>query len=51
MYVQPATIADLVDHTVMRVCDQLGIETDLAPRWAGLADWPRHLPIDEEGRA
>jgi 4-hydroxy-3-polyprenylbenzoate decarboxylase len=38
MYVQPATVADLVDHTVMRVCDQLGIETDLSPRWAGLAD-------------
>jgi 4-hydroxy-3-polyprenylbenzoate decarboxylase len=36
MYVRPATVDDLVDHTVMRVCDQLGIETNLSPRWAGL---------------
>ena len=36
MYTRPATIADLVDHTIMRVCDQLGIETDLSLRWAGL---------------
>jgi 4-hydroxy-3-polyprenylbenzoate decarboxylase len=48
MYVQPATVADLVDHTVMRVCDQLGVETDLAPRWAGLADASADdLAIDE----
>jgi 4-hydroxy-3-polyprenylbenzoate decarboxylase len=48
MYVQPATVADLVDHTVMRVCDQLGVETDLAPRWAGLADASADdLTIDE----
>ena len=38
MYVKPRTVADLVDHTVMRMCDQLGIETDLSPRWAGLGD-------------
>jgi 2,5-furandicarboxylate decarboxylase 2 len=38
MYVHPDTVDDLVDHTVMRVCDQLAIETDLAPRWVGLAD-------------
>jgi len=38
MYVKPRTVADLVDHTVMRMCDQLGIETDLSPRWEGLGD-------------
>lgn len=36
MYTKPATIADLVDHTVMRLCDQLGIVTELGPRWSGL---------------
>lgn len=36
-YVQPATVEDLVDHTVMRVCDQLGIATELSPRWTGLS--------------
>lgn len=36
MYTNPSTIAELVDHTVMRVCDQLDIETDLSRRWAGL---------------
>jgi 4-hydroxy-3-polyprenylbenzoate decarboxylase len=47
MYVRPVTVADLVDHTVMRVCDQLGVETDLAPRWAGLADASADLAIEE----
>jgi 4-hydroxy-3-polyprenylbenzoate decarboxylase len=40
MYVKPASIADLIDHTAMRICDQLGIETELSPRWAGLGDRP-----------
>lgn len=35
-YHQPATIADMVDHTVARVIDLLGIEHALAPRWGGL---------------
>jgi 4-hydroxy-3-polyprenylbenzoate decarboxylase len=38
MYTRPASVEDLVDHTVMRVCDQLGIETDLSPRWYGLPE-------------
>ena len=37
MYVQPRTIADLVDHTIMRVCDQIGLDAELSPRWAGPA--------------
>ena len=32
-YNRPEAIADLVDHTVMRMLDQLGIETGIAPRW------------------
>ena len=38
LYHRPTTIDDLVDHTIMRVCDQLGIETDLSGRWYGLPD-------------
>ena len=38
MYNRPTSIDDLVDHTVMRVCDQLGIDTDLSTRWHGLHD-------------
>jgi 4-hydroxy-3-polyprenylbenzoate decarboxylase len=41
MYVKPTSIADVIDHTVMRICDQLGIATELSPRWAGLGDPPR----------
>lgn len=33
MYVRPATIEELVDHTIMRALDQLGIETGLSARW------------------
>lgn len=35
MYVRPATIGELIDHTVMRVCDQLGLDVPLSPRWSG----------------
>jgi 4-hydroxy-3-polyprenylbenzoate decarboxylase len=35
-YHQPASIAEMVDHTVARVIDLLGIEHALAPRWGGL---------------
>ncbi|MET3130347.1 4-hydroxy-3-polyprenylbenzoate decarboxylase [Oxalobacteraceae bacterium GrIS 1.11] len=35
-YHQPASIAEMVDHTVGRVIDLFGIEHDLAPRWSGL---------------
>jgi 4-hydroxy-3-polyprenylbenzoate decarboxylase len=40
MYAKPASVDDVVDHTVMRVCDQLGIPTELSPRWTGLGDGP-----------
>ena len=34
-YTQPKTLADLVDHSVGRVLDLLGIESDLVERWEG----------------
>jgi 4-hydroxy-3-polyprenylbenzoate decarboxylase len=34
-YTQPATVADIVDHTVARALDQLGVHTTVAPRWTG----------------
>ena len=36
-YHKPATIDDMVDHTVARVIDMFGIEHALAPRWGGLS--------------
>lgn len=35
-YHRPQTIADIIDHTVSRVVDLLGIPHTLAPRWEGL---------------
>lgn len=32
-YTNPKTIADLINFNVARVLDQIGIETNLAPRW------------------
>jgi 4-hydroxy-3-polyprenylbenzoate decarboxylase len=32
-YIDPKTLRDLVDHTVARVLDQLGIEHELSRRW------------------
>jgi 4-hydroxy-3-polyprenylbenzoate decarboxylase len=32
-YHQPKSIGDLIDFVVARICDQLGIATDLARRW------------------
>ncbi|CAN5293744.1 UbiX family flavin prenyltransferase [soil metagenome] len=37
-YHRPATVADLVDHSVARVLDLIEVEHALAPRWAGIAD-------------
>ena len=39
-YQKPATIADLVDHTVGRVIDTLGLAQSLAPSWPGLRAEP-----------
>jgi len=42
MYTRPSTIDDLVDHTVMRALDQLGLGVDLSPRWHGPHGDPAH---------
>ncbi len=34
-YQRPQSIEQMVDHTLARVLDLLGIEHDLAPRWSG----------------
>jgi 4-hydroxy-3-polyprenylbenzoate decarboxylase len=34
-YQRPSTIDDVVDHTVARVLDRLGLPQDLAPEWTG----------------
>lgn len=35
LYHRPKTIGDIVDHTVSRVLDALGIDNDLVSRWGG----------------
>jgi len=35
-YHQPASIDEMVDHTVARVIDLFGLDHTLAPRWAGI---------------
>ena len=39
-YHRPASIDEMVDHTVARVIDLFGIEHALAPRWAGMKAEP-----------
>jgi len=41
-YTRPTTLEQLIDHTVSRLIDTIGIklEADLSPRWTG-ADEPR----------
>jgi 4-hydroxy-3-polyprenylbenzoate decarboxylase len=39
-YNRPASIDEMVDHSVARVMDLLGIENELAPRWGGMKDAP-----------
>jgi 4-hydroxy-3-polyprenylbenzoate decarboxylase len=36
LYQKPASIDEMVDHTLARVFDLFGIDTDLAPRWSGV---------------
>ena len=35
-YLRPTSIGEIVDHSVARALDLLGLEHDLAPRWTGL---------------
>lgn len=42
-YHQPATLDDIVNHTVARVLDVHGIDAKLAPRWSSIneaPEWP-----------
>jgi 4-hydroxy-3-polyprenylbenzoate decarboxylase len=41
-YHRPQTIADIIDHTVSRVIDLLGIPHTMAPRWEGLVEATQH---------
>lgn len=41
-YTRPSTITDIVDHTVGKVLDLIGVEHTLFPRWAGI------VPTDHE---
>jgi flavin prenyltransferase len=34
-YTRPSTVAEIVDHSVGKALDQLGVEHDLFPRWTG----------------
>ena len=36
-YLRPRTLDEIVDHTVARILDRLGIEHDLVPEWKGSA--------------
>lgn len=35
-YVKPATVADIVDHTITKILDQFGLDAGLIERWSGL---------------
>lgn len=35
LWARPRTVADVVDHTVMRMLDLIGVDVDIAPRWHG----------------
>jgi 4-hydroxy-3-polyprenylbenzoate decarboxylase len=35
LYHRPTTVAEIVDHTVSRVLDMLGIDNELGSRWTG----------------
>lgn len=39
-YNKPASIGEMVDHTVARVIDLLGMDNGMAPRWAGMKEGP-----------
>jgi 4-hydroxy-3-polyprenylbenzoate decarboxylase len=41
LYIKPKSIDDIIDHTVGRVLDLLGLDTDLVRRWNGLGKLSR----------
>jgi 4-hydroxy-3-polyprenylbenzoate decarboxylase len=34
-YAHPTSVADIVDHVVMRALDQFGLRVETQPRWNG----------------
>ena len=34
-YTRPTTVADIVDHTVTRALDQIGVDPPSKTRWSG----------------
>jgi 4-hydroxy-3-polyprenylbenzoate decarboxylase len=34
-YLRPQTVSEIVDHTVARILDRLGLAQDLVPEWRG----------------
>jgi len=40
-YLRPKTIGDVIDHTVARILDRLGLPQDLLPEWPGMGRQPR----------
>lgn len=49
-YARPQSIAQLVDHSCMRVLDQFGIHRSVDDRWAGLTP-SRVTPLGQAGEA
>jgi len=47
-YHRPASIDEMVDHTLDRVLDLLGIENVAAPRWSGMRSTPETQSADEK---
>ena len=45
-YQRPRTVDDIVDHTVARVLDRLGLPQDLAPEWTGTG--ARRAEVEED---
>jgi 4-hydroxy-3-polyprenylbenzoate decarboxylase len=39
-YAKPASLDEMVDYTVVRLLDQLGMHRDVSGRWSGLPDGP-----------
>ncbi|MFD1861037.1 UbiX family flavin prenyltransferase [Aeromicrobium camelliae] len=49
-YSRPSSIEEIVDHSVGRALDQLGIHTDIFPRWdAALRESVRNGNLDVQG--
>jgi 4-hydroxy-3-polyprenylbenzoate decarboxylase len=46
-YPRPGTIDELVDHTVLRILDQLDLSIESSSRWSGTAPLRELLPDDQ----